>query len=76
MDALTMLAEIECERTGEYVDEMRKAVDAGRRVLGAKFFKAYAGAFWGLIETRPLMRAMAQLAFALLDWGKPERVDD
>jgi len=76
VDALTMLAEIRCERTIDYVDEMREAIDAGRRDLGAQCFKEDRGEFWGLIETRPFMRAMEQLAFALLDWGTPERADE
>ena len=76
VDALAMLAELECERTIDYVEGLRQAVEAGRRDLGAAFFKRERGYFWGLIETRPFMRAMAQLAFALLDWGTPERIDE
>jgi tetratricopeptide (TPR) repeat protein len=76
VDALTMLAEIKCRRVNDYVDELWRVIEAGRRDLGAKCFKEDKGHFWGLIETRPFMRAMAQLAFALLDWGTPERVDE
>lgn len=76
VDALVMLAEIECERMHEFVDAMRAAVEAGRRDLGAECFKDARGAFWGIIETRPFMRAMADLAFALLEWGTPDRVDE
>lgn len=76
VDALSMLAKIKGGRTGEYVDEMRKVIEAGRRDLGARCFKQDRGDFWGIIETRPFMRAMAQLGFALLDWGTPERVDE
>lgn len=76
VDALAMLAEIKCERVNEYVDEMRKVIEAGRRDLGARCFKRDRGDFWGIIETRPYMRAMAQLGFALLGWGAPERVDE
>lgn len=76
VDALTMLAELECERTIDHVEGLRRAVEAGRRDLGAAFFKRERGYFWGLIETRSFMRAMAQLAFALLDWGTPERVEE
>jgi len=70
-DALSMLAEIETERVRDYVDRMRQTVEAGRRDLGADCFKHDKGAFWGLIETRPIMRAMSQLAFALLEGGQP-----
>lgn len=76
IDALTMLADIESQTTNGYVDQMRVALAAGRRDLGPSCFKEDKGYFWGLIETRPFMRAMAQLAFALLDWGTPQRVDE
>ncbi len=75
-DALTMLAEIEVDTVRDYVERMREAVDAGRHELGPKCFREDKGHFWGLLETRPFMRAMAQLAFALLDWGTPEHVDE
>ena len=38
---------------------------AGERSLGAEFIKENAGHFWGLIDTRPYMRAMEQLAALL-----------
>jgi tetratricopeptide (TPR) repeat protein len=76
VDALSMLAEIESSRLIDYVDAMRKAVAAGRRDLGSKRFKKYRGHFWGEIETRPFMRAMAGLAGALIEWGTPERIDE
>lgn len=76
VDALTMLAEIESQFNKEYVERLRGAVEAGRRDLGPAFFEEERGYFWGLIETRPFMRAMAQLGFALLEWGTTERVDE
>lgn len=75
-DALTMLAEIETESVRDYVGRMREAVEAGRRDLGPKFFKENKGYFWGDIETRPFMRALAMLANALIEWGTPEAVDE
>lgn len=76
VDALSMLAEIESRWVKDYVDAMRKAVEAGRRELGSKRFKQYRGHFWHVIQTRPFMRAMAGLARALIDWGTPERIDE
>lgn len=76
VDALMMLAEIECEYTKDFVERLRESVEAGRRDLGTAYFNDDRGAFWGLIETRPFMRAMAQLGFALRDWGTPENVDE
>jgi len=75
-DALTMLAEIEAETVDDYVERTRKAVEAGRRDLGAKYFRECKGHFWLLIETRPFMRALAQLAFGLLDRGTQQCVDE
>lgn len=43
----------------------RKAVDASRRTLGDAVFTEAAGSFWMVYETRPYMRAMAELARAL-----------
>ena len=76
VDALAMLAELECSTLKDYVAAARRAIDAGRRDLGPEYFEAEKGCFWGLIETRPFMRAMADLVFALLDWGTPERIDE
>jgi tetratricopeptide (TPR) repeat protein len=76
VDALAMLADLECDRVKDHVDAMRKAVAAGRRDLGPKYFKSERGHFWGLIETRPFMRAMAQLAHSLMEWATDECVDE
>lgn len=43
----------------------REAVAAGERALGPKTFAREAGHFWGLIETRPYMRARLGLAECL-----------
>ena len=51
---------------------MQIAVAAGERSLGKKFFKENTGYFWGLIETRPYMRARLQLAELLRGAGREE----
>lgn len=76
VDALAMLAEIEASTLKDYVAAIRQAIEAGRRDLGPKYFESEMGYFWGLIETRPLMRAMASLVAALLDWGTGERIEE
>ena len=62
-DAYVFLAEVDAfgniDKAHEYY---QKGVDAGKRVLGKKFFKENEGYFWGIHETRPFMRAMAGLA--------------
>ncbi|MBT2687139.1 SEC-C domain-containing protein [Bacillus sp. ISL-47] len=47
-----------------------KGVKLGREELGQDFFKQNKGYFWGLIETRPYMRAAANFAAALEGAGR------
>ena len=65
-----MLADIESQWQRDFIEKIRKAIEAGRRDLGQEFFNENKGYFWGLIETRPFMRAMAALAEALVDCGE------
>lgn len=48
----------------------RRAMDAAASVLGAAAFEEDVGLFWGLIETRPYMRARHGLALALWELGE------
>jgi tetratricopeptide (TPR) repeat protein len=65
VDALAVLAGIESDSPRKMIEAMQKAVAAGERSLGAKFITENRGHFWGLIETRPYMRALEQLAALL-----------
>ncbi len=66
-DAYVVLAE-ETARTPEQArDLFAEGVSAGERALGPDAFDEYEGHFWGVLETRPYMRARAGLAGAL--WG-------
>jgi tetratricopeptide (TPR) repeat protein len=65
VDALVVMAGIESESPRKMIEALQKAVAAGEQSLGAKFFKENTGHFWGLIETRPYMRALEQLAALL-----------
>lgn len=47
-----------------------KAMRIGEKELGKSFFVENKGHFWGLLETRPYMRAKAQYADALYQLGK------
>jgi tetratricopeptide (TPR) repeat protein len=51
----------------EAIEHFQHAVQAGERVLGPEMFRDEAGHFWGLLETRPYMRARESLAHLL--WG-------
>ncbi|MBU5594335.1 SEC-C domain-containing protein [Amphibacillus sp. MSJ-3] len=46
-----------------------KAVSVGKKDLGEAFFKENEGHFWGLVETRPFMRAKAELAKYHVNYG-------
>jgi tetratricopeptide (TPR) repeat protein len=49
-----------------------QGVAAGERALGKKFFKEEIGNFWGILETRPYMRARLGLAQCLEALGQVE----
>lgn len=68
-DALVTLAACESRTAAELITGFRAATAAGERALGADFFREHRGRFWGILETRPYMRARQQLAEALLDFG-------
>jgi tetratricopeptide (TPR) repeat protein len=64
-DAYVLLAEDEADTLNRALELYQEGVAAGERALGAKYFKRNAGHFWGLLETRPYMRARAGLARTL-----------
>jgi tetratricopeptide (TPR) repeat protein len=71
-DAYRVLAESEARSANEARLFYQQAVDAGRRQLGEAVFDQQAGHFWGLIETRPYMRARQGLADCLWALGRKE----
>jgi tetratricopeptide (TPR) repeat protein len=71
-DAYLILAGTEAASIEDVINLYRKGVEAGERAIGKKAFKNDVGHFWGLLETRPYMRARAGLAGYLRAEGKPE----
>jgi len=63
-DAYNYLASIEKD-IDKAIEMYEKAIKAGEKTLGKKFFKEEKGYFWGILETRPYMRAKAGLADCL-----------
>jgi tetratricopeptide (TPR) repeat protein len=63
-DAYVLLAEETARTVGEACDLYAKGLAAGERALGDQA-GAFAGRFWGVLETRPYMRALAGLASCL-----------
>jgi tetratricopeptide (TPR) repeat protein len=69
-DAYVLLAE-HTSRRKEALELYRQGVAAGERALGPEAFERTAGHFWGVLETRPYMRARLGLAEGL--WAAGER---
>lgn len=76
VDALALLADLNCDLLTDHVIAMQAAVEAGRRDLGPTYFVEERGYFWSLIETRPFMRAMGHLVQSLLQWGTVTSIDE
>jgi len=71
-DAYSLLAE-KSESMEERQDLYQQGVKAGRIALGDLFFKKHAGHFWGYLETRPYMRALAGLSECLWKNGQRQK---
>jgi tetratricopeptide (TPR) repeat protein len=70
-DAFVLLAE-HAPRRKEALRLYEQGVAAGERALGAEAFQRDIGHFWGLLDTRPYMRARLGLAHALWTAGRRE----
>lgn len=75
-DAYVLLAEETAGTMEETRDLYQKGVQAGERALGEEFFEENAGEFWGILQTRPYMRARAGLAETLEALGEPKQAVD
>jgi tetratricopeptide (TPR) repeat protein len=71
-DAYVLLARETASTPEEALGLYVEAVTAGERALGKAAFKDDVGMFWGLIETRPYMRARQGLALAQWASGRRE----
>ena len=71
-DAYVLLAEEKAKSTEEALSLYEAGVRAGERALGDKAFEKGAGHFWGIVETRPYMRARLGLAQCLWTLGNRE----
>ncbi len=69
-DAYVLLAEETAKTPAEARDLYQQGVAAGERALGPEIFEEGAGHFWGIIETRPYMRAREGLAHVLWHLGE------
>lgn len=71
-DAYVLLAEEEADTVERALELYQQGVAAGRRALGEDYFEENAGHFWGLLETRPFMRAMEGMANYLWKIGRKQ----
>ncbi len=72
-DAYVLLAEETAETLEEARELYEQGVLAGERALGEEIFEEAAGRFWGILETRPYMRARAGLAQSLDALGEQQQ---
>lgn len=72
VDAWLGLMDYEPLDVGESIELLRKLVSIGEKNLGEKAFKEGKGHFWGLLETRPYMRARGELGTRLMEAGRYE----
>lgn len=71
-DAYVLLAEEIARTLQEAKNFYEQGVKAGERVLGPEAFERDAGDFWGMIDTRPYMRARLGLAQCLWRLGEKQ----
>ena len=64
-DAHVLLAQEEAGTLKQAVERYQQGVQAGEHALGEEYFRENEGHFWGLLETRPYMRACQGLAETL-----------
>jgi len=70
-DAYLLLAEETASSMTEALELLEQGMAAGERALGPEPFEEDVGHFWGILETRPYMRARAALAETL--WALDRR---
>lgn len=75
-DAYVLLAEEEADTIQRALEYYEQGVAAGERALGKEFFEENAGHFWGILETRPYMRARQGLADTLWRLKRKEEARD
>lgn len=71
-DAYVLLAEEEAKTLGDALRYYQQGVAAGERALGKGAFQQYLGHFWGVLETRPYMRARQGLANVLWELDRKD----
>jgi len=68
-DAYVLLAQETARDLDQEIELYRQGVEAGEEAIGRAAFRDDVGRFWGLLETRPYMRARQGLAQTCWDKG-------
>jgi tetratricopeptide (TPR) repeat protein len=71
-EAFVDLAEYDSKSYKEEFEYYRKAIESADIDLGPDFRDTYKGGFWGVMETRPYMRALDGMAMCLWEMGREE----
>ena len=69
-DALTVRNFLACEDSGELITALEHAATCGERRLGEEFFAEFMGDFWPMVQARPYMRTIKQLAELMWEVGR------
>lgn len=75
-DAYVLLGMEDAKSPEEALNLFQRGVDAGRQALGPEGFAECAGHFWGVLETRPFMRALHWLGLTLTELGRHQEAID
>ena len=73
VDALAIRAFLDSSDAAHLIEALEHAATCGEDRLGEEFFAEFMGDFWPLVEARPYMRAIKQLAEVL--WAVGRRFD-
>ncbi len=73
VDALTIKAFLQSEDAGQLIEQLEHAATCGEKRLGEEFFAEFMGDFWPMVEARPYLRTIKQLAEVL--WAVGRRFD-
>jgi len=72
VDALVILSHVSSDSPEELIENLESIVWIGECALGEEFCEENRGHFWGILETRPYMRARQELADLLRDEGRAD----
>ncbi len=70
VDALTMQAFLKHETVADLLGALEHAATCGEDHLGEEFFAEFMGDFWPMVEARPYMRTIKQLAEVMWNVGR------